>query len=50
MVAWNFCKDTKLKKLFFEIENYKDEMIQSSEVIFLMTMGHLIMKIPKDDL
>ena len=47
--AWNFYKDTKLKKLFFGIENYKDETMQSPKVIFPLTMSHVIIIIPKEE-
>ena len=50
MVAWNFRKYTKLKKLFFGIENYKDKKMQQSKIISPLTMSHVIIKIPKDDL
>ena len=48
-VAWNFYKDTKLKKLFFEIKSYKGKKMQSSRVIFPFTMSHVIIKIPKEE-
>ena len=51
-VQWpgiSICKDTKLKKLFFEIENYKDKKIRSSKVIFPLTMSDVIIKIPKEE-
>ena len=49
-MTWNFCKYTKLKKLFFEMENHKDKKMQQSKIIFPLTMSHVIIKIPKDDL
>ena len=48
-MAWNFCKDTKLKTLFTEIENHKDKKMQPSKVIFPLTMSHVIIKIPNEE-
>ena len=48
-MAWNFCEDTKLNKLFFEIENHKHKKMQSSKVIFPLTKSHVIIKIPKEE-
>ena len=44
-----FLQDAKLKKLLFEIENSKDKKMQSSKVIFPLTVSHVIIKISKEE-